>query len=154
MESSLKEAVNSELPSASGDRRTILDISVLPGDHSHHPFVTYGYPWDNLHRYFFSLVPAWSGYIAIEFTDCTPIAFVKESHVELGKISLDKLTRTSHKNLINLKEAFLMRKSAFFVYASGGIPLSKIQEQISRFSPRIALGELEVATICTEVKGP
>jgi hypothetical protein len=83
-----------------------------------------------------------------------PIAFVKESHVELGKISLNKLTHTSHKNLINLKEDFLMRKLAFFIYVSEGIPLLKIQEEISRFLPRIALGKLEVTTICTEVKGP
>jgi len=57
---------------------------------------------------------------------------------------------TSHKNLINLKEVFLTGKSIFFIYKMGGIPLVKIQEQISRFLPRIEFSELEVATICRE----
>jgi len=80
---SFTDAVNIGLQSIEADCRAIL-----PGEYTH-PFVTYGYPWDNLYCYFFWLVPAWSSYIAIEFTNYI-LAFIKKTHIKLNKININK----------------------------------------------------------------
>ncbi|KAE8371413.1 kinase-like protein [Aspergillus bertholletiae] len=101
-----------------------------------------GSPYDRLDRFFIGLKPTWGGIDAIEFTEGVDVAYVQQRQIQ--DIQPLKFTETSHTNLVNLKEVFVAKKMVYFLYDSWGISLEQIQE----LSPKLQLGEVEVATIC------
>jgi hypothetical protein len=89
----------------------------------------------------------WSDVSAIEFTEDSPVGYVKKLLVE-GEVPVGRLSETCHRNIVNLREVFITERSIFFVYEKWGISL----EEIHHLSPVFQLGEVEVATICREVR--
>ncbi|KAF7177422.1 hypothetical protein CNMCM7691_005627 [Aspergillus felis] len=109
-------------------------------------FIKYGHPFQSLHRFFVGLEPMWSDVSAIEFTEDSPVGYVKKLTVA-GEVPVNRLSETCHHNIVNLREVFISERSIFFVYEKWGISL----EEIHSLSPVFQLGEVEVATICREV---
>jgi hypothetical protein len=110
-------------------------------------FIKYGHPFQSLHRFFVGLEPMWSDVSAIEFTEDSPVGYVKKLSVA-GEVPVNRLSETCHQNIVNLREVFITERSIFFVYEKLGISL----EEIHNLSPVFQLGEVEVATICREVR--
>ncbi|RMJ22821.1 hypothetical protein PHISP_06310 [Aspergillus sp. HF37] len=114
-----------------------------PKKHTRQGFVKAGSPYNQLGRFFIGLDPAWSGISAIEFAEGAPVSFV--SHCVIGEnTGLERVTQPSHRNVLNLKEAFVINNNMFFLYAQWGLTLKEIQ----KLSPVFQLGEVEVATVC------
>ncbi|KAH1863827.1 hypothetical protein KXW65_002879 [Aspergillus fumigatus] len=109
-------------------------------------FIKYGHPFQSLHRFFVGLEPMWSDVSAIEFTEDSPVGYVKKLSVT-GEVPVGRLSETCHQNIVNLREVFITERAIFFVYEKCGISL----EEIHNLSPVFQLGEVEVATICREV---
>ncbi|KAL3459608.1 kinase-like domain-containing protein [Aspergillus heterothallicus] len=109
-------------------------------------FIHYEHPFKCVRRFFVSLEPIWNGLNAIEFTEDSPVGFVKKLSV-VGNVPENQLSKTCHPNLVNLREVFIATGSVFFVYDKWGMSL----HEILRLSPVFQLGEVEVATICKEV---
>ncbi|PWY96040.1 kinase-like protein [Aspergillus sclerotioniger CBS 115572] len=110
-------------------------------------FIKHGSPYEQLHRFFIGLIPAQSAINAIEFTEGAHIAYVQQLQLGEDKPEILNLVETSHQNIINLNEVFVSKKHIYFLYDSWGISLNDIQE----LSPRLQLGEVEIATICKSI---
>jgi hypothetical protein len=109
-------------------------------------FIHYEHPFKSVRRFFVGLEPIWNGLNAIEFTEDSPVGFVKKLSV-VGDVPENQLSKTCHPNLVNLREVFITTGSVFFVYEKWGLSLQEILRLPSVFH----LGEVEVATICREV---
>ncbi|KAA8644958.1 uncharacterized protein ATNIH1004_009169 [Aspergillus tanneri] len=110
-------------------------------------FVQYGHPYAALDRFFVGLKPQWSGINAIEFTENSPVTYVKKFRKAEANVRVNYLKATSHRNLVNLREVFVTDDSIFFVYERWGISL----KEICQLWPVFQLGEVEVATLCNEI---
>ncbi|KAL4778448.1 kinase-like domain-containing protein [Aspergillus varians] len=110
------------------------------------PFIKYGHPFRSLDRFFVGLEPIRGGVNAIDFTQGSPVGYVKKLSV-VADVREDRLCETCHPNLVNLREVFISTGAVFFVYEKGGLSL----EDILELSEIFHLGEVEVATICQEV---
>ena len=110
-------------------------------------FVQYGHP-KTFGRFFVGLEPQWSGINAVEFTEGLPVTYIKKFRMAQAGERVHHLTATSHQNLVNLREAFVTSDSIYFVYERWGISL----KEICQLWPVFQLGEVEVATLCNEVR--
>ncbi|KAE8330303.1 kinase-like domain-containing protein [Aspergillus sergii] len=110
-------------------------------------FIKYGSPYMQMHRVFIGLEPTWGEIYAVEFTENSPVSYIKKLDVVRDKLPIDALTQTSHANLVNLREVFVAETSLFFVYEKWGISLKEMQH----LSPVFRFGEVEIATLCREV---
>ncbi|KAL4889246.1 kinase-like domain-containing protein [Aspergillus ambiguus] len=110
-------------------------------------YVRYQHPYSVIDRFFVGIEPRWGGIDAIEFTQDRPVSYVKSLGVAEGEVRVRHLKPTSHPNLVNLRETFVVDNTAFFVYEPWGISLREFRQ----LQPIFRLGEVEVATICGQV---
>lgn len=75
------------------------------------------------------------------------MSYVKRSGVIESEVRMCYLQPISHPNLVNLRETFIVDKTAFFVYELWGISLREFRQ----LQPIFRLGEVEAATICGQV---
>ena len=111
-------------------------------------FVQYGHPYEMFGRFFVGIEPQWSGINAVDFTEDLPITYIKKHNMTEASARVDQLMATSHQNLVNLREAFVTGDAVYFVYERWGISL----KEICQLWPVFQLGEVEVATLCNEVR--
>ena len=111
-------------------------------------FVQYGHPYEMFGRFFVGIEPQWSGINAVDFTEDLPITYIKKHNMTEASARVDQLMATSHQNLVNLREAFVTGDTVYFVYERWGISL----KEICQLWPVFQLGEVEVATLCNEVR--
>lgn len=111
-------------------------------------FVQYGHPYETFGRFFVGLEPQWSGINAVDFTENLPVTYIKKFNTTEASARVHRLMATSHKNLVNLREAFVAGDAIYFVYERWGISL----KEICQLWPVFQLGEVEVATLCNEVR--
>lgn len=111
-------------------------------------FVQYGHPYETFGRFFVGLEPQWSGINAVDFTENLPVTYIKKFNTTEASVRVHRLMATSHQNLVNLREAFVAGDAIYFVYERWGISL----KEICQLWPVFQLGEVEVATLCNEVR--
>lgn len=147
----MKSNKNLDSPIALRSRRWTIPPEMFsfpapPKKNTRQGFVKVGSPYNQLGRFFIGLDPAWSGINAIEFAEGAPVSFVSHCTIE-GNMEVERVAQPSHKNVLSLKEAFVINNNMFFLYGQWGLTLKEIQ----KLSPVFQLGEVEVATVCKGV---
>ena len=128
-------------------RRTILpSFPAPPRNPIRQSFVKVGSLYAQPDRFFVGIGPTLSGISAIEFAEGVPVSFISHCTIE-NTTEGERVVQPSHKNVLDLKEVFIMNKDMFFLYAKWGVTLNEVQE----LSPAFKLGEVEVAVICKGV---
>jgi hypothetical protein len=89
-------------------------------------FIKYSHLYKLMDCFFVGLEPRFSGINTIEFTQDAPVAFIEKLEMHESEVIVHCLMETSHPNLINLQEVFILEHSIFFIYERWGITLKEI----------------------------
>jgi hypothetical protein len=111
-------------------------------------FLHHGYPHNSPGRLFLTFEEAWRGMDGIEVSEGRCLALFKNISVETLQVPASAIRKTSHRNLVNLKEVFLSNTAITLVYDRPSESLRSLRER------NLKLGIVEVATICKEVYTP
>ncbi|KAK9387687.1 hypothetical protein V1515DRAFT_468534 [Lipomyces mesembrius] len=89
-------------------------------------FLNHGSPCDSSDRFF--LYAPGPGIDAIDLSEGRPLVTLKRREVRGLRVQVDGLRATSHRNLVNLKNAFLDNDAVSFVYELASVSFKEIRE--------------------------
>ena len=112
--------------------------------------LTFQHPNNIPGRAFMWCPPGIFTFDGMEISEKSPIGFVKTIPVKGSPFRGNKLRYVSHKNFLSFKEVFVTKSKVFFIYTESGITLHDLQHNLKG----LQFSELEVATICKEVRMP
>lgn len=106
-------------------------------------FCRIGNPWDNYSR-FTAEGTSRSTYLAFELTPSCSIVAIKESRKVPSMSHRQHIMKTSHTNIVNLKDAYIDGETIFFIY-------ERMQLSIEYIHSSLQLENIHIATTCREV---